>query len=120
MKFFIATALFSLALAAPAIIASDKVVVREVAAAAHTCPGGLTNSSPMCCSVNVLGLLALDCHNGRRFAKPKPFILVNTTNSFSVVPDGGCSGGAKANCCTLGLVSSSQCQSLLLYAYIFY
>lgn len=58
MKMLITAALFTLALAAP--VAETKphgIAARDP----FTCPGGLTNSTPMCCSVNVLGLLALDC-----------------------------------------------------------
>lgn len=59
MKLFIAAALFTLGLAAP--VTETETKPQSIAARAFTCPGGLTNSSPMCCSVNVLGLLSLDC-----------------------------------------------------------
>lgn len=61
MKLFIAAALFTLGLAAPVTETKPRAVA---VGGPFSCPGGLTNSSPMCCSVNVLGLLALDCHNG--------------------------------------------------------
>ncbi|KAK3185963.1 hypothetical protein K4F52_005186 [Lecanicillium sp. MT-2017a] len=80
MKLFIATALLAtLGLAAPVTETEPKTIA---AREAFSCPGGLTNSSPMCCGANVLGVLALDCKT----------------------PDAdGCSGGSQPNCCTLGL-----------------
>ncbi|KAM0452202.1 hypothetical protein ACHAPV_008773 [Trichoderma viride] len=79
MKMFIAAALFTLGLAAPVTETKPHSIA---ARGAFSCPGGLTNSSPMCCSTNVLGLLALDCMN---------------------VGEDGCPGASKPNCCTLGL-----------------
>ncbi|KAK1243954.1 hypothetical protein MKX08_002092 [Trichoderma sp. CBMAI-0020] len=79
MKLFIAAALFTLSLAAPVTeTKSHNIAARST----FSCPGGLTNSTPMCCSTNVLGLLALDCTN---------------------VGQDGCHGASKLNCCTLGL-----------------
>ncbi|KAM0523224.1 hypothetical protein ACHAPE_001718 [Trichoderma viride] len=79
MKLLIAAALFTLGLAAPVTETKPhSIAARDT----FSCPGGLTNSSPMCCSVNVLGLIALDCQN--------------------VGPD-GCHGASKLSCCTLGL-----------------
>jgi hypothetical protein len=58
MKLFIAAALFTLGLAAPVTVTtSHGIAARD----AFTCPGGLTNSNPMCCAVNVIDVLALDC-----------------------------------------------------------
>ncbi|PNP41890.1 hypothetical protein TGAMA5MH_06068 [Trichoderma gamsii] len=79
MKLLTAAALFTLGLAAPVTESKSHNIATR---APFSCPGGLTNSSPMCCSVNVLGVLALDCQN---------------------VGSDGCSGGLKPNCCTLGL-----------------
>ncbi|UKZ93668.1 uncharacterized protein TrAFT101_008576 [Trichoderma asperellum] len=78
MKLFIAAALLTLGLAAPITETESHSIASR---GSFSCPGGLINSSPMCCSVNVLGLLALDCRN--------------------VGPD-GCVGSSKPNCCTLG------------------
>lgn len=61
MKLLIAAALFTLGLAAPVTESKSHNIATR---APFSCPGGLTNSSPMCCSVNVLGVLALDCQNG--------------------------------------------------------
>lgn len=47
MKMFLAALFASSALAMPA--------------GSFQCSGGLTNSSPMCCSTNVLNLVGLDC-----------------------------------------------------------
>lgn len=64
MKMLLAAVLFTLGLAAPITeTKSHNIAVRG----AFSCPGGLTNSAPMCCSVNVLGLLSLDCENGKGF-----------------------------------------------------
>ncbi|KAL7893777.1 hydrophobin [Trichoderma sp. TUCIM 5745] len=79
MKLFIAAVLFTLGLAAPV----TEIQPRAIAVGGRfSCPGGLTNSSPMCCSTNVLGLLGLDCQP---------------------VGKDGCQGSSKPNCCTLGL-----------------
>lgn len=59
MKLFIATALLAtLGLAAPVTETEPKTIA---AREAFSCSSGLTNSSPMCCGANVLGVLALDC-----------------------------------------------------------
>ncbi|KAJ6785716.1 hypothetical protein PWT90_06258 [Aphanocladium album] len=51
MQFSAVVALFATAVVAvPA-----SIVARDV------CPGGLLNSNPQCCSVDVLGLADLDC-----------------------------------------------------------
>ncbi|KAJ3476443.1 hypothetical protein NLG97_g9128 [Lecanicillium saksenae] len=51
-------------------------------AGSFSCPGGLTNSAPMCCSAYVLGLAGLDC---------------KTPGA------NGCEQNGKPGCCTLGL-----------------
>ncbi|KAH8125474.1 hypothetical protein FP744_10009449 [Trichoderma asperellum] len=79
MKLFISAALLTLSLAAPVTETESRSIASR---GSFSCPSGLTNNSPMCCSVNILGLLALDCSN---------------------VGPGGCAGGSKPHCCTLGL-----------------
>lgn len=64
MKLYIAAALLTLGLAAPITETESHSIASR---GSFSCPGGLINSSPMCCSVNVLGLLALDCRNGMGF-----------------------------------------------------
>lgn len=64
MKLFISAALLTLGLAAPVTETESRSIASR---GSFSCPSGLTNNSPMCCSVNVLGLLALDCSNGMGF-----------------------------------------------------
>lgn len=80
MKMFIAAALFTLGLAAPVTETKPHSIA---ARGAFSCPGGLTNSSPMCCSVNVLGLLSLDCTNGMGF-----FLYLSLQNHYIRNPCG--------------------------------
>lgn len=59
MKFFAVAVLVASAMAAPALEARD------------VCPGGLTNSNPKCCSVDVLGVLSLDCTTRKSYEYQK-------------------------------------------------
>lgn len=59
MKMLAAAAFLTLAFAAPVTETETQSITAR--SGSFSCPGGLTNSSPMCCSTNVLGLLGLDC-----------------------------------------------------------